>query len=71
VRATPAASDCIQPLVELVKIDSCTVQEASVGETFGYVMGKCSVDVTIKEHECNYEPKKPPTGSAIHFRKNE
>jgi hypothetical protein len=30
VRATPAASDCIQPLVELVNIDSCTVQEASV-----------------------------------------
>jgi hypothetical protein len=30
VRATPVASDCIQPLVELVNIDSCTVQEASV-----------------------------------------
>ena len=30
MRATPATSDCIQPLVELVNIDSPTAQEASV-----------------------------------------
>ena len=30
VRATPPACDCIQPLVELVNIDSPTAQEASV-----------------------------------------
>jgi hypothetical protein len=36
-----------------------TYQEFAVGEVFGYGMGKRSVSVTIKEHECKCEPATP------------